>query len=247
MGSIQKEYKLKNSGRITSLLFGIVIMFLGVGASQLSKGNHRFLRKILGKDNKLLDYLIQYWYLILCIGVLICLLSLLVVFYTKITVEDGFFLLEGNRGKKKIPFLEVRKIEDYASSQSRGIKIYLKNGRGILLSKNKIKDYGSLFHSLKEQHKIAVLGKDFPDNIRKVSFLVTKEIKVEEGKIFRNGQEIPYDRIGSFSLVLQDQSYNFGIAIYPSMKKDKDIMIKAREMENDDAFYGVLRAYCTEA
>jgi hypothetical protein len=247
MGRLIKEFKFKKIGRISTFCFGILMIALGVGLFQMPSQVYKLLDELIESDKFGIDIFIRYWYALVLLGVFICLMSILIVFYTRLTLYEEGFILEGNRGRSEILFTQLRKIEDFTSSQKKGIKFYFKDGKkSIFIDKNIIQDYSGLFHLLKEGHKISVLGKEFPDNIKEVEFQVTKDLSVRKGCLIYQGKEIELYRVSNFSVVIQERSYNFGIAIYFTRKKEKDIMIKASEMDNDDAFYKVLSTYCQE-
>lgn len=247
MGSLMKEFKFKKSSRVLTFLMGFVIAALGVGLNKLPNSWYGNIVEFLDQDRSKFDLLIQYWYGLVCLGIFICLMSAMIVFYTKILVYDDYFVLYGNRSKRKILFTDIRKIEDYTSGQKKGIKIYFKDGqRSIYIDKNNTKDYSGLFHLLKERHKISVLGDDFPDNIKELEFDVTKDLKVSHGTLVYKEKEIEFSHIANFSVVMQERTYNFGIIINFTRKKEKDLIIKATEMDHDDAFYTVLSTYCKE-
>lgn len=193
------------------------------------------------RSMKSMDRIIQYWFLFLPLGAIIISVTIFMPVKEKVIVTIKGFTIVTSSDETRYLFKDIKKIVDYYSNGQRKIKVYFQEKSGVLSIKgNRIEDYPSLFHDLKEKHKYHVLGKKFPENIESIRFPVSKHVKVDKGNLIYKDTKIPFSKIAGFTIIEEENTYNMGVNIAVPSIKQKIIKILPSDIQNDDAIYEIL-------
>ena len=248
----RNEYKCIKPRKGLAILWGLAVILAGIFLDIIPRslvlwGVNLAAEKELYINMNYIEKLMEYGYICYILGAVIIVVTIFFPYKKRIIVTKDNFIIMKSGKDKSYEFENVKKIVDYYVNGRREMKFHFKDKRQTLkIQMDKVVDYASLFHDLKEKHKNLVLSSSFPENIESVSFPVSKHVRIEKGHLVFKDVKVPFSKIQGFTIIQEEDTYNMGMQIAVSGMKHKIIKILPADIQNDDALYGVLSTISEE-